>query len=299
VMLLADEQRRSDAGTGQGEARHVGTNVPALITGWDKDGKAKVELLASAEGYPIGSTVSVGIRPDPKGRTTPDFTVLNKQGLRLGGMVLLRRMRRDGDLVTAKAAEILMLREADGAPFVIHNAATCLLHPPTGTAMVREALVAMFSVAVPARSLSEGITKLYDTLDQPGIFGLPGLFFFGRTKEGEPIELKVGGDRPMASKEMLARLLQECPKDIIQKSRTTGTNRKPWTIVPFFRAPVDPDRSSKISAQFVNHSYGSEERPAWTRGNVVLRAITDKWHVCDASPADEPSVALPFNDLDI
>ena len=158
----------------------------------------------------------------------------------------------------------------------------------------------MLSGGVPARSLSEGLSKVLPNLEQPGIFGLPGLAFVGRTRAGEPVEVIVGGDRPMQANDLIARVLRECPKDIIKESRTSGTTRKPWCLIPFFRAPVDPDRSSKMSAQAANLAYGTAGEPRWTTGHVVLRAIFDKWHICDASPADEPvGGTSPLVDLDI
>lgn len=279
------------------EAKHIGTNVPATLVGWEKEGRAKVELLADAEGFHIGSLISVGVRAD-KGRTPPDFSVLNKQGLRVGGIVLLRRLRagEDGEL-TARAVEILVMRESDGAPFVIQNAAASIRPAPEGTAMVKEALVVMLSDAIAVRTLSEGVSKVGAILDQPGILGNPGLAYFGRTKDGEPIEVLIGGDGPATSSELMSRLLRECPKDVIKDSRTSGTTRAPWKLAPFFRAPIDPDRSSKLSAQAANHDYGSDEKPRWTTGNVVLRTIGDRWNVSDASPSDEPAVAATLNDV--
>jgi len=276
----------------------IGTNVPAMIRGWEKEGRARVELLAPAEGLPIGSEVTVGIRVETKGRPIHDFSHLNKQGLRVGGMVLLRRLRQDEEGTTARAAEILMLKEADGPAFVIQDAASCILPPPQGTAMVNEGIVAMLSSSIAARSLSEGLSKVLGGLEQPSLFGLPGLAFVGRTRGGEPVEVIVGGDQSMKGNDLIARMLRECPKDIIKESRTSGTSREPWRLIPFFRAPIDPDRSSKMSAQATNLAYGNADEPRWTTGNVVLRVIFEKWHICDASPADEPAVAtLPLIDL--
>jgi len=272
-----------------GARSSIGTNVPAIVRGWEKEGRARVELLAPAEGLPMGSEITVGVRAEVKGRTPHDFALLNKQGLRVGGIVLLRRLRQDEGGMTARAAEILVMRESDGAGFVIQDAASCILPPPPGTAMVNEGIVAMLSSAVAARSLTEGVAKVLPSLDQPIVFGLPGLAFIGKTRSGDPVEVIVGGDVPMQGNDLIARMLRECPKDVIKESRTSGTSREPWRLVPFFRAPIDPDRSSKMSAQAANLAYGSADEPRWTTGNVVLRAISNRWHICDASPADEPS----------
>lgn len=273
-----------------GSRSSIGTNVPAIVRGWEKEGRAKVELLAPAEGLPMGSEITVGIRTEAKGRVPHDFTLLNKQGLRVGGIVLLRRLRQDSDAMTARAAEILIMRESDGAGFVIQDAASCILPPPPGTAMVNEGLVAMLSSAVVARTLTEGVAKVLPALDQPIVFGLPGLAFIGTARNGDHIEVIVGGDIQLEAKDLIARMLRECPKDIIKESRTSSsTTRQPWHLVPFFRAPIDPDRSSKMSAQAANLSYGTADAPKWTTGHVVLRAIANRWHICDASPADEPS----------
>jgi hypothetical protein len=277
---------------------HPGTNVPAIVRGWEKEGRARVELLAPAEGLPIGSEFVVGLRPDPKHRTPIDFAFLNKQGLRVGGIVLLRRLRASEEGMSARAIEILKLKESDGASFVIQDAASCILPPLPGTAMVSEALVTMLSSAISARTLTEAIAKMVGNLDQPSLFGLPGLAYHGRTKAGEAVEVIVGGDAPMKGDELIARLLRECPKDVIKESRTSGTNREPWRLVPFFRAPIDPDRSSRMSALAANLAYGSAATPCWTPGIVVLRTISDHWSICDATPADDASArAQPLIEL--
>jgi hypothetical protein len=274
--------------TGVGTA---GTNVAAVIKGWVEEGKARVQLLAPMEGHPIGSELVVGVRIERKARPPADFSVLRKMGLRVGGIVLLRRLREDNGAVTARSAEILTMRESDGPAFVIHDAATCILPPPPGTAMVKEALVAMLAQGIPSRTLTEGIAKVLPELDQPIVFGHPGLAYVGRTKTGEALEVIVGGDEPSSANDLIARMLRECPSEIIKLSRTTGTDREPWRLIPFFRAPIDPDRSSKLSAQAINLGYGDVSAPKWTVGNVVLRLIADRWHVCDASPAEEPTTA--------
>jgi len=264
-------------------------DIPATIKGWESEGQARVELLASMENLSLGQIVVVGVRPDAKGRKASDFSFHNKQGLRVGGMVLMRKLRSEDGIATCRSVEPITMRDTDGASFVMQDAAVCILPPAEGTVIVKECLVAMLGDAIPARSLSEGITKIMPQLDAPAVFGIPGLAFFGKIKSGDPVDVIVGAepDSRLSQKDLVAAMLSGCPKDVIKESRTTGTSRTPWMICPIFRAPIDPDRSSKLSAQATNHSYGTAQNPMWTRGVVILRTIANQWHVSDASPIPE------------
>jgi hypothetical protein len=264
-------------------------DVPATIRGWESEGRAKVELLARTEELTLGQIVTVGIRPDGKGRKASDFSFHNKQGLRLGGIVVMRKLRLEEGAATCRSVEPITMRDNDGATFVMQEAAVCILPPPPGTAMVKEALVAMLGEAMPARSLSEGVSKILPQLDAPAVFGNPGLAYFGRLKSGDPVDVLVGAEpgTTLSPNELVSRMLTGCPKDIIKDSRTSGTSRQAWTVCPIFRVPVDPDRSSKLSAQAINLSYGTAEDASWTRGIVILRTVANRWHLCDASPIED------------
>lgn len=265
-------------------------DMPAMVRGWESEGCAKVELLAVAEGFSIGQVVSVGIRADAKGRKASDFSFHNKQGLRVGGVVLMRKLRHDDGIVTARSIEPIIMRESEGVPFVMQEAAVCVLPPPAGTAMVNECLVAMLGEAIEVRSLSEGVTRILPQLESPAVFGSPGLAYFGVTKTGEPIDVIVGAspDEKLSPQELARRMLVDCPKDIIKESRTTQSpHRPPWSVCPIFRIAVDPDRSSKLSAQAANYSYGMPNDPKWTHGVAVFRTIDNRWHICDASPLED------------
>lgn len=264
-------------------------DMPATIRGWESEGRAKTEILAAAEGFSLGETVTVGIRPDARGKKASDFSYHNKQGLRLGGMVLMRKLRTDEGVTTCRSVEPIIMRESEGAPFVLQDAAVCILPPPPGTAMVKECLVAMLGDSLPARSLSEGVARILPQLEAPGVFGPPGLAYSGTLKSGDAVDVLVGCDPQvrLEPKDLVSAMLSECPKDIIKDSRTSGTSRPAWTVFPLFRVPVDPDRSSKLSAQAANFDYGTPSDPRWTRGVVILRTIANAWHICDASPAED------------
>lgn len=265
-------------------------SVPARVLGWEDDGRARVALLAPAHDRQIGSVLVVGPRPDAKGRRPIDFAGLNKQGLRIGGIVLLRRLKLSSEGSTARAIEALIMRESTGAPFVVQRCAACILPPPDGTAVVGEALIAMLENDIAVRTLSEGVVRLPDVLDQPSVFGFPGVLFHGYARNGEPMETMVGADRRTSVSELVARVLREVPKETIKESRTSGTNREQWRMTPLFRIPIDPDRSSKLSAQAANFAYGSFDAPRWTLGGAVLRSAGDTWLLADASPCEEVGV---------
>jgi hypothetical protein len=275
-------------------------DVPATIRGWESDGKAKVELLTKSEGAALGQVLVVGVRPDAKGRTASDFSFHNKQGLRLGGTVLMRKLRVDEAGATCRSIEPITMRDSEGATFVMQDAAVYVFRPPPGTAMVKECLVAMLGDAVSARTLSEGCTNIFSQLDAPAVFGSPGLAYFGADKAGNTIDVVIGGESGtmLTPDQMVSAMIKQCPKEVIKDSRTSGTSRPPWKLSPFFRVAVDPDRSSKLSAQALNLAYGTFEDPRWTRGIAVLRTIGNQWHLSDASPLDpstQPSnlAALP------
>ena len=52
-----------------GNRSSVGTLVLAIVRGWEKEERAKVEFLAPAEGLPMGGEITVGVLTEVKGRT--------------------------------------------------------------------------------------------------------------------------------------------------------------------------------------------------------------------------------------
>src|SRR5690606_6251989 len=66
-----------------------------------------------------------------------NFASLKKFGLRIGGIVLLRRAEvvEDGTLAV-KTVETIVARESDSFPILLNDAAVCILPPREGTKMV-------------------------------------------------------------------------------------------------------------------------------------------------------------------
>jgi hypothetical protein len=278
-------------------AQNLGDNAPATVVGWAKDGGARVEFLSSTPHVPLGSTLTVHVRPDPRSKFPIDFSYLQKQGLRTGGVVLLRRLLKADGEWTVRYVEPVVNREAHGRIFVMQGAGACILPAPAGKMVVDHCLVAPFRDSFPVRTLSEGMAKVSTALDQPCLFGEPGLLFTGRMRDGSLAEFSIGGEGPAKPMDLLSRLVAECPKDIIEEARTTGTKRTPWRLVPFFKAPIPPERKSRMSAIATNHPYGSLERPQWTTANVVMAVYDGRWHAADATPTDDTAEPMGAFDL--
>jgi len=257
-------------------------NVPARVLGWEDGGMAKVEILATVKGFQMGQQAVAGPRPAGPGRQAVDFGVLRKQGLRTGGVVLLRKAvpEEDGSII-ARSIETLVGRERDGLAMMLHGAAASIMPPPPGTQMVAECMVALASEAVECKDIVEGVEAARSAVARACQFGRSGLIFTGEDSDGDALEVVVGGDAELRPEEVLDLFIALCPHEI---SRQALRSKKPWRLVPFFRGEVDPDRSSKVSAQRMNLEYGTTDEPMWNRTNAVLRAYVDSWLVCDLSP---------------
>lgn len=260
-------------------------NIPARLVGWEQEGGARVELLADTGTLTLGSVAKASLRPTALGRPGVDFDFLRKKGLRTGGIVLLRRVSDEGDgSLSAKSVETVVNRESDGLAYVLHDAAACILPPAAGTSMVAECMIAMAGDAVATRSPAEGIARMTTALDQACQFGIGGLAFTGEGRDGSVLEVVVGGDTARSSGELAEEFIARCPRDVLQEARKSKGS---WYLVPFFRAEFDPDRSSRMSAQYANLDYGTPDEPLWTGTNAVLRAFADSWLVGDASVVAE------------
>lgn len=264
-------------------------NIPVRVVGWDDGGGAKVEVLSNVPPFVLGTSMRASLRPVPIGRPPVDFTFLKKQGLRTGGIVLLRKAADEGDgVVSAKSVETLLRRESDGLAYVLHGAAVSILPPPPGTAMVNETLVAMLHETVKAKAPTSDLASMKHSLTQACLFGRAGVIFTGEDSDGEALEVVVGGDASRTADELIEEFVLKCPTDIMRMARTS---KKSWYLVPFFRGEVDPDRSSRFSAQKVNFDYGTPEEPLWTKTNGVMRSFSESWLVSDGTPiVDKPGL---------
>lgn len=262
-------------------------NVPVRVLGWEHDevGGARVELLAAVGSMQIGTEAKATIRQVVIGRQPLDFSHLKKGGLRVGGIVLLRKVVEEADgAVSAKSVETLLHRESDGLAIVLHSAAASIVAPPPGTAMVNECIVAMTGSAAAVTACDEGLMRVKASLTQACQFGRAGLIFTGEDRDGSAAEVIIGGDEVRTPEEILELFSDQCPREVAMMARKA---RLPWRMVPFFRGEVDPDRSSRISAQRANFDYGVPDELLWTGTNAVLRAYAETWLVCDVTPGTE------------
>jgi len=271
--------------------REVTLNAIAKLVGWADEGGGKIELMADVGKHRLGQRFTVHVRQVAMGRQPANFDHLKKTGLRTGGMVLLRKIHDEGEgAISCKSVETVIDRDTSGLPYVVHDAAVHILPPPTGTAMVKECIVAFAAEAIRTKAVSEALVKVKPALEQACQFGKGGLILTGEDRDGDVNEVIVGGVETADAETVLSDFIDACPKEIIQSVRKS---RKPWIMAAFFRGEVDIDRSSRLSAQRANLDYGNFDEPSWTKANVVLRAFADSWLVCDASPAIEKSGEKP------
>lgn len=274
-------------------------NVPARVLGWEDEGMARIELLATVDGMQMGQKAVAGPRRVAMGRQPLDFAALRKQGLRTGGVVLLRKAAVEDDgRITAKSIETLVGREKDGLALMLHGAAASILPPPPGTQMVAECLLALASEAVTFKKVRDVAETVKPALERACQFGRGGLILTGEDREGDAVEVMVGGEAELRPEEIADMFVSAVPPEIAHQA---SRSRKPWRLVAFFRGEVDPDRSSKVSAQRMNLDYGTSDEPLWNRTNAVLRAYVDSWLVCDVTPDIEtvrPGTRLLLDILD-
>jgi len=291
-MLQVSEQHPFQGGNGQASkgkpsqsSADPSYNLLARLTGWDGDGGGKVELLEDFSGLRVGQTARASVRTVTIGRQPIDFSHLRKAGLRTGGFVLMRKaLVEDDGHVSCRSVESLLDRETDGLASVVHGAAACILPPPPGTAMVDQSLIALARDAVPVTTVQEALAKASTALNLACTFGMGGIILTGSDEAGDAVEVMVGGDIRATGTEAAERFLSECPASALSAAETSSFA---WWIVPFFKAEVDIDRSSKVSAQRANHDYGSQEEPLWSRTNAFMRTFSQSWLVADLSPSVE------------
>lgn len=277
-------------------------NIPARIKGWLEDGGATVEILSASPPYDIGALLKVSLRRDSSGRLALDFAHHRKKSaLRTGGVVLLRRLiTADDASATIRSFDILLEREKDGTIFVAQDVGVCLMPPPPGTMLVSEALVALKHDMLTITSMTDAVTRMRPAVEQACVFGKGGIIITGEDKDGGVMELVLGGEEVLSVDDIIYSLEQNIDPElatIIRKAKT------PWYLVPFFRADVDAERTSRISAQRASNKLhygdGVEEDFSWTRSNVVMRAYGDEWVICETAVISdaEDTEAVPLIDL--
>lgn len=263
----------------------ISLNVAAKVVGWSDEGGAKIELLVDVDGHKIGERFEAFVRKVSLGRQPSNFAHLRKIGLRTGGYVLLRKaVFEQNGTMSCKSVDSVIDRTDRSIPFIIRDAAVHILPPPTGSAMVKECLVAFPSPVRTKVSLPQALASVRESLSQACEFGRAGLLLTVEDRDGDIIEVRIGGDEELDADEIIAIFKQECPPEIASEIKKAKTKS---TIAPYFVGEVDIDRSSRLSAQRANLAYGDLNAPSWSRVNVVMRALGDSWLVCDASPLAE------------
>lgn len=291
-MLHVSEQHHFQGGNGQASKAGSGHppadpsfNLPVRVLGWDGDAGAKVELLEDVAGFRAGSVLRASVRTVSLGRQPNDFSHLKKAGLRTGGFVLMRKVAHESDgSISARSIETLLDRETDGLASVLHGAAVCIMPSPAGTAMVNECLVALANDAAMITSVEEALAKVASATELACTFGRAGMMLTGTDGAGDAVEVMVGTDRRTSAADLAERFLKECPTGALSAAEVSP---HAWWLVPIFRAEVDIDRSSKLSAQRANHDYGSPEQPLWSVTNAFMRTFAQDWLLADASPVAE------------
>jgi hypothetical protein len=261
-------------------------NVIARVIKWDADGSAKVEILADAPGVSEGQVFLAKIRTVAFGFQPGDFLSLKKYGLRIGGIVLLRKVdvAEDGVLL-ARSVETIVARETDSFAVLLNDAAVCILPPKEGTKMVDRAIIVIgLNNSETNDPIGDFKKNQLGDLEKASQFGNVGIVLTGEDADGEVCETMIGGDKQRSASEILALFEETVPSAMIDEA---SYSNGPWRIAPYFEISIDPDRSSKLSAQRLNIAYGEGDELSWTRSNVVLRALGHSWLLCDASAGED------------
>lgn len=253
-------------------------NIVARLKGWGEDGTAEVELLVDVQPFKLGERFTVEVRSN----FSVKFDGLRAKGLRVGGLVLLRKAFKESpDKISCKSAETITYRETDGYTVILHNAAVCILPSPSGSKMVSECLVALSSAQVSVRSVTAALNDLKPAIEEAVQLGIGGIILTGEDASGEISEVIIGGKKPQTAEELVSEFMDHCPRSTMKQ---VMRSKKPWKMVAFFKAGVDVERSSKMSAQRLNHDYGTSDIFNWSKSNVVLREAANAWTVCETAP---------------
>lgn len=257
-------------------------NAPARIKGWVPGGGASVEILAKSGELDLGSVHSVTLRPNPRGSVYDFDYHRKKSALRIGGIVLLRRIRIEDEGVSIRSLDVLMESDKVGPTYVVQGAAVSLLPPPPGSksAYVEQAIIAMVGERIETKSIKDAAKRIRVGLEQAAVFGKPGLVLTGELRNGSVAESVLGADVDLSIDEVIYSLEHNIDPEIVAEMKA---GKSKWHVIPFFRADVDPEMT-KISAQRLNIDYGNgDDEFGWTRSNVVLRAYGTEWIIIDTA----------------
>ena len=257
-------------------------NLVVRLRSFEADGTAKVELMTPIGDLPIGDVLLAHVKKVSMGVQPGDFSVLKKYGLRPGGIVSLRKAEMVENTIEAKSIDTIIANDRGSFPTILNDAAVCILAPKPGTMVVDKAYVAIglekSATFDPVKTL-QGSLKA--DLERACQFGAGGVIITGEDSDGEVIESMIGGDQVRSADEVIALFEEEVPSEVLDAMDDDPT--KAWHIVPFFAIEIDPDRSSKLSAQRLNIEYGDGDEISWTRSQVVLRVLYNSWALADAS----------------
>jgi hypothetical protein len=280
-------------------------NIPAKILGWFEEVGARVEVLVPIPELRVraGQIFHTKLRYDPKKLDKNQISFkfyYNNLGLRVGGIVLLKKViLEEADLITAKELDVLFETPRYGSVALTPNAAAFIMPPPTeNTEVVEDGLIAILDDAEQIKgSIPKAVDAVQTALELASRYGKPGIIVTGETENGEAAEYQVGGTGELSVEQIMASI---APSISAEDSKWITKSKKPWFLVPFFRANVDPDRAGRFSAQRKNIKYGEDVEPLWTPCSCLLRNPGEEWFINDTTPLRDgdstPLLLLDFLD---
>lgn len=280
-------------------------NIPVKILGWFEEVGARVEVLVPIPELRIraGQIFHAKIRYDPrkldKNQITFKFYYSN-MNLRVGGIVLLKKvMIEEAELITAKELDVLFETPKYGSLALTPNAAAFIMPPPEErTDMVESGLIAVLDDAEQIKgSVSKAVSAVQTALELASRYGKPGIIITGETENGEAAEYQVGGNGELTVEQIMASIT---PSISPEDTKWITKSNKPWFLVPFFRANIDPDRAGRFSAQRKRIKYGEDIEPLWTPCSCLMRNPGGEWFINDTTPLRDgdstPLLLLDFLD---
>lgn len=266
-------------------------NIVAKLVSWGRDGIVKVEPLMEIPGVDLAAETTARVAEDHKRKQLIDFSFRRKQGLRVGGAVLLRKSVVDPALgIVCKEVDIMRTTEKEGMCMVKRNAAT-FIHAPENTSsrVPKYATVAVIGEAKRVKSLEDCIKAASRMVEDNFLYGVPTLLLTAVNSNGDIEELPISFEKrshdPAEVEAIVTAAVDTDSLSMIRKSKAG------WWMVPTFKGELEPEahRRGKVNAQYANIEYGPDEEPMWTRTNAVLRGSYNDFFVADVSPVVEPA----------
>jgi hypothetical protein len=250
-----------------------------------------------------GQIFYVKLRYDPKKLDKNQITFkfyYDNMGLRVGGIVLIKKvMLESEDHLTGKELDVLFETPRYGLVALTPNAAAFIMPPRAErTEMVEDGLIAVLDDAEQIRGpIAKAVAAVRVGLEMASRYGKPGIIVTGETENGEAAEYQVGGTGDLSIDQILASI---APSISPEDAKWMASSKKPWFLVPFFRADVDPDRAGRFSAQRKNIKYGEDAEPLWTPCSCLMRNPGGGWVINDTTPLRDgdstPLLLLDFLD---